>query len=82
MDAIVAHCFPSQGNSNVGFIKELRAGEGRDCGLYMIENVRSMDSGMPLHEANDVEVRMTILSEVMQLARQILAQAAPTSEWR
>ena len=34
-----------------------------------------MDSGMPLHEAKDVEVRMTILSEVMQLARQTPAQA-------
>jgi hypothetical protein len=46
----------------------------------MIENVRSMDSGMPLHEASDVEVRMTILSEVMRLARQTPAQATPTGE--
>ena len=46
----------------------------------MIENVRTMDSGMLLHKVNGLETRMTIFSEVMRLVHQTQAQAAPTSE--
>ena len=79
MDAIVAHYCPSHGQATQASSRSFQQENARDCGLYVIENVRSMDSGMPLREVNGVEARLTILSEALRLVRQAQAQAATTS---
>lgn len=80
MDTIVAHYFPSHGPATQASSRSFEQENGRDCGLYVIENVRSLDSGMPLRQVNGVEARLTILSEIMRLARQTQPQSTPTSE--
>jgi hypothetical protein len=80
MDAIVAHYLASRGPATQDSSRSFEQANGRDYRHYVIEKVRSMDSGMLLHEVNGVETRMTIFSEVMRLVRQTQAQAAPTSE--
>ena len=79
MDAVVAHYPASRGPATQASSRSFEQETGRDYRLYVIENVRSMDSGMLLHEVNGVETRMTVFSEVMRLVRQTQAQAAPAS---
>jgi hypothetical protein len=79
MDFVVAHYFPSHGQATRASSRSCQQENARDCGLYVIENIRSLDQGMPLCVANGVEIRMKILSEIMRLARSSLNRSPPTS---
>ena len=76
MDAVVAHYFPSHGQATWAPTRSFEQDNGRDCGLYVIMNVRSLDSGTPLQEVNSLDARIRILSEIMRLAQH--AQTALT----
>jgi hypothetical protein len=67
MQAVVQNYFPGH-TPMQATSRSFRQNNGRDCGLYVIENIRSIDRGMLLREVNGFEARMRILSEIMRLA--------------
>ena len=80
MDAIVEHYLASREPATQASSRNFEQENGREYRHHVIENVRSMDSGMLFHKVNVLETRMTIFSEAMRLVRRTQAQAAPTSE--
>ena len=45
-------------------VKPLRVIPSRDCGLYVIVNIRNIDQCLPLRMVNSLEARIRVLSEV------------------